>query len=196
VALFDRFRRPKPERKDELIGIQLGSIVELRDSYTIENSPDHDPVSYTVTERRTYSSPDLRRYVYKLEQSGSETVFLAVDEDLENDEVTAGRFVLDNEHDTEDDPPDVMTLEFDAGGAEEFQLTFDSPVELAVRTENREIKYDAKIFDYESEEGAVLLIERCGGHAMQFLGCGIDRSDVYVYPSEEDEGKYIEELGA
>jgi len=196
VGLFDRFRRPRPQPKDELIGIRLGSIVELRDPYTIENSPGHDPVSYTVTERRTYSSPDLRRYIYKLEESGSETVFLAVDEDLENDEVTAGRFVLDNEHESEDDPPDVITLEFDAGDAEEFHLTFNSPVELTVRTENREIKYDAKIFDYESEEGTVLLIERCGGYAMQFLGYGIDRSDVYVYPSEEDEGKYIEDLGA
>jgi hypothetical protein len=71
---------------------------------------------------------------------------------------------------------------------------FDSPVELAVRTGKRETTYDARIYDYESEAGAVLLIERCGGWEMRLLGYGVSRSDVTVYPSEEEEGTYIQDL--
>ena len=194
MGILDRLRRKRPDPEDELLNIPLGSIVELRDPNTIENSADHDPVSYTVTERRSIVAADLRRLMYKLEL-GEETVFLAVDEDPDNSEVTVGRFVVDNEHETEEEPPESITLEFD-GASEEFQLTFQTAVELAVRAENRETTYDAKIYDYESQEGVVLLIERCGSWATDFLGYAIDRTDAIVYPSDEDEGKYIEDLGA
>ena len=199
MALFRKSRNKKPERH-ELLEIPIGSMIELSDSVTFEMS-DAPTRTFELVERKKYEGDVMLRYMYILEDDG-EQVVLGVDRVGGTDEYELSRWIIDDEEEVEDteEADDVLgdniTLHYPDPEDDEAEIDVEYvrqesvQVTMTVVNDEEMNEYDAELYEYTNEDDGLMSVELCGTWLTFYVGQFIARTDVQIYPAEE-EAEYI-----
>lgn len=193
MALFGRSKEKKP-RRHELLDIPIGSMIELSDPITFETS---EAVSRTfeLIERKKYEGRALLRYMYLLEDEDDQVV-LGIDRIGNTDEYELSRWIIDSEEELDEELPDSITLHYPDPDDDEEEIAVEyvkqevTSATMTVVNSQELNEYDAELHEYTNEDGGLMSVELCGDWLTFYVGQSISRSDVEIYPAEE-EAEYI-----
>jgi len=187
MALFGRSKEKKP-RRHELLDIPIGSMIELSDPITFDTSE-------AVIERKKYEGRALLRYMYLLEDEGDQVV-LGVDRVGSTDEYELSRWIIDGEEELGDELPETITLHYPDPDDDEEEIAVEyvrqevTSATMTVVNSQELNEYDAELHEYTNEDEGLMSVELCGNWLTFYVGQSISRSDVQIYPAEE-EAEYI-----
>lgn len=194
MPFFRRLNNRETERH-ELCDIPIGSMIELSDIATFEVS-ESGSQTFELIERKKYEATDFLHYMYRL-VDGEDEVVLGVDKIPDKNEYELARFIIDSEEEFVEELPDRIVLEYlePESESETISVKFfrEEIIEAKMTVTNVQKKeeYEIELHDYSAEDGTMMFVEKCSDWLTFYVGEIINRSDVEIFPAEEDE-EYIE----
>ena len=181
---------PKKPERHELVDIPIGSMIELSDIITYEETGDTSRAFKLVT-RKKYEGESLRRYMYHI-RDAEEEVVVGVDHiPGTKDEYEISRWIVDDECELGDPLPDDMTLYYPDPDNEDEDIAIEYSRQdivnatLTVTDAEGEEKFEVELHEYASGDDDFMSIELCGDWLTFYTGVLINRSDVEIYPAME-----------
>ena len=90
--------------------------------------------------------------------------------------------------------PDCITLHYPDPEDEDAEIEVEYvrqeivPATMTVVNSQELNEYDAQLHEYTNEDDGMMSVELCGNWLTFYVGQLISRSDVEIYPAEEEEG--------
>ena len=195
MALFRRKSRDEKPKRNELMDIPLGSMIELSDQTTFEIS-DAASRTFELTERKKYEGSGLLRYMYRLEDD-DEVVILGVDRVGGTNEYEISRWIIDGEEELGEDLPDTITLHYPDPDEEDTEISVEYirqeivPAKMTVVNILEMETFDIELHEYTTEDEEMMSVELVGNWLTFYVGESISSSDINIYPAEDDEEEYM-----
>jgi len=165
-------------------------MIELSDTTTfaLEEKPTQ---TFELKAYKKYEAEGFLRYMYQL--VNDEEVIFGVNMDPGTKEHELARFVIDSEEEFKEALGDSVIMEFDdpesEGEVVQVEYVRDNIINTkmtVVAADGAEEYYDVELQEYSAEDGTILSVELWESWFTFYLGEGIERADVNIFPMEPE----------